>query len=272
MDREGVTEPPSMVHHPGVDSMPGYFIGLDPTSDGNSQLVTGHRDTDGVLHVESVGINPVRRPDYAELVEHFSRLRASADFLIDLDAPPNSCTRCGTDQRGHGEQHAYATPTGAVRLARMKSRRDRRLATPARFDLMPETLVELRVNTGILTAALARLQEGFDEMARVTRPVVQAIRNRHDAANRHADERIAAWRGRLDSAIDWGNPVEAADADWPAQGSTCAHVCGGGPDHTCDARAATRLTYPLPSGGTRSMPICGPCWESETAPKENAHA
>jgi hypothetical protein len=260
------------------------FVAADFAPTGGGTFVAGHRDADGTVHIDQWEADPAPGPTITVEQVTFTanqagwysigELRPASGFLVDLDAPPNSCTRCGTDQRGHGEQHAYSAPSDAARLARMKSRRDRRLATPARFDLTPETLVELRVNTGILTAALARLQEGFDEMARVTGPVVQAIRDRHDviaAANRHADERIAAWRGRLDSAIEWGDPIETADADWPAQGSTCAHVCGGNPDHACDARATTRLTYTLPSGGTRSMPICAPCFESETAAKENAH-
>ncbi len=251
------------------------FVAADFAPTGGGTFVAGHRDADGTVYIDQWEADLAPGPTITVEQGRFTAPQAgwhaigsprtASDFLVDLDAPPNSCTRCGTDQRGHGEQHAYAAPTDAVRLARMKSRRDRRHATLARFDLTPETLVELRVNTGILTAALARLQEGFDEMARVTGPVVQAIRDRHDviaAANRHADERI----------IGWGDPVEVADADWPAQGSTCAHVCGPGPDHACDARATTRLAYDLPSGGTRSMPICGPCWESETAPKENAHA
>jgi hypothetical protein len=87
------------------------------------------------------------------------------------------------------------------------------------------------------------------------------------AANRRADERIAAWRDRADG-VDYGEPLTEADANWPTQGETCAHVCGGGADHVCDARATLRLKYELPSGGARSMPICGPCFESETASKE----
>jgi hypothetical protein len=77
---------------------------------------------------------------------------------------------------------------------------------------------------------------------------------------------------RATPALDWGDPLTEADANWPSQGSTCAHICGAGPDHACDARATTRLVYKLPSGGTRSMPICGPCHESETAAKDHANA
>jgi hypothetical protein len=66
--------------------------------------------------------------------------------------------------------------------------------------------------------------------------------------------------------------VPTAFANWPEQGSTCAHICGADPDHQCQARATARLKYPLPSGGTRSMPLCDPCFESETAAKERADA
>lgn len=59
----------------------------------------------------------------------------------------------------------------------------------------------------------------------------------------------------------------ASDRDWPADGkaTTCAHVCGADPDHTCDAKAATALTFTLPSGGKRHLPLCGPCHQAETA-------
>ena len=60
-------------------------------------------------------------------------------------------------------------------------------------------------------------------------------------------------------------------ANWPEQGGTCAHVCGPDSDHRCAASANCQLDYDLPSGGTRSMPICAPCWESEMAAKEHAH-
>lgn len=106
-----------------------------------------------------------------------------------------------------------------------------------------------------------------------------------DHANRRTDDGADALRYALDvlnpagrrelddgDTADWGDPLTAADADWPAQGSTCAHICGADPDHACDASASTRLTYPLPSGGTRSMPICSPCHESETAAKKNVNA
>lgn len=61
--------------------------------------------------------------------------------------------------------------------------------------------------------------------------------------------------------------LRGAERDWPADGkaSTCAHVCGGSPDHVCDARATTTIRHPLPSGGTRVLPLCGPCAVAENA-------
>lgn len=86
-----------------------------------------------------------------------------------------------------------------------------------------------------------------------------------------AEVRAAGDRQR-DSAVDrifWGMPLEDSDANWPDDNSNvCAHVCGGDPDHACDARAATQLTYDLPSGGTRAMPVCRPCFNSEWAAKQ----
>lgn len=70
----------------------------------------------------------------------------------------------------------------------------------------------------------------------------------------------------------WGEPLTESDANWPAQGSTCAHICGADPNHTCEAEGSMRLAYDLPSGGRRLMPICGPCHASETAAREAADA
>lgn len=61
------------------------------------------------------------------------------------------------------------------------------------------------------------------------------------------------------------NLIMSGDVDWPADsyGFTCAHVCGGDSDHVCDARAVTNITYKLPTGGRRRMPVCGPCCDAE---------
>lgn len=65
-------------------------------------------------------------------------------------------------------------------------------------------------------------------------------------------------------ALDWGMPLEDSDANWPDDNSNvCAHVCGG--DHQCDVRATAQLTYELPSGGLRTMPLCQPCHTAECA-------
>lgn len=62
-------------------------------------------------------------------------------------------------------------------------------------------------------------------------------------------------------------PYEAGELNWPSPdrsvdyGSTCAHICGD--DHRCDARATTSITYTIPSGGKRTMPVCAPCYAAE---------
>lgn len=64
--------------------------------------------------------------------------------------------------------------------------------------------------------------------------------------------------------VNWGQPLEDSDANWPADNSNvCAHVCGG--DHQCDVRATAQLTYELPSGGLRTMPLCQTCHAAECA-------
>lgn len=74
---------------------------------------------------------------------------------------------------------------------------------------------------------------------------------------------------QITATVDWGDPLADSDANWPDDNSNiCAHVCGGDPDHACDVRAATQLTYDLPSGGTRTMPVCRPCFNSEWAAKQ----
>jgi hypothetical protein len=54
------------------------------------------------------------------------------------------------------------------------------------------------------------------------------------------------------------------DLDWPesSYGHTCAHVCGGD-GHSCDTLATEDMTYVLPSGGKRTLPLCATCYDAE---------
>lgn len=277
----------------GVGDGPGIpcrFVAADFTPHGGSALVAGHRDAGGVVYIDRWESDPAPGPTEvgqstftAERAGSHSvgAPRPASDFLVDLDAPPNSCTRCGIEQRDHGEDHAYAEPTDSVRLARMKSRHTKRLAASPRYELTPDLIVEFQVNTGAFTAAIVRAMEGLSEatrrMGEATRPVIESIRRQQLIAevNQRTGERIEACRVRRASApedaIDWGDPLVDSDADWPARGAVnevCAHVCGADPDHICSARADTFLQYELPSGGTRDMPICWPCFSSEWAAKQ----
>lgn len=202
----------------------------------------------------------------------------SAHYIVDVTAPPNSCSRCGELERGHGEQHPYVAPDNVLRLARMKARRQDRLNPPRAIRLAPETLVSFAVDLSGFTAAI----EGAIE---AMRPPPEAFEYEYAETVYETDASPylvrASATGRRTSirlspdatpALDWGAPLDVFDKDWHEQGSTCAHICGPDPDHQCDARAATSLKYKLPSGGTRTMPICGPCNASEGAAKETADA
>lgn len=74
----------------------------------------------------------------------------------------------------------------------------------------------------------------------------------------------------VDAPPEPARPVEDPELEaakhWPAQGNVCAHVCGPDPGHVCDARAVTHLRHQLPSGGTRELPLCGPCADAEGVP------
>jgi hypothetical protein len=166
------------------------------------------------------------------------------------DAPPNSCRWCGIEQRSHGGQHPYELPGDTLRLARMKVRRQKRLNPSPKFQVTPEMLAHITVDMSGFRAALETATESMRALAGALT---------QDGTDDEDDE-------------DWGDPLTDGDANWPSQGDTCAHICGPDPDHRCQAGATTRLTYDLPSGGTRSMPICSPCFESETAAKERADA
>jgi len=66
--------------------------------------------------------------------------------------------------------------------------------------------------------------------------------------------------------IDWGDPLEPADANTPeADAMICGHVCGADADHACDAKATDIIEHRNLAGGTTRMPACGPCGQSERA-------
>ncbi len=257
-------------HYPdriGVGDGPGApcrVIGFDFTPDRDGPIVTGRRDADGVLHIDSV--RTPRRPSHDEIVAHFSRLRTAADFAVDITAPPNSCARCGTDQRDHDTGHAYVQPDDALRLARMRERRRARLTPRPQFAQLPDVLVTFTADTTRLADSVRRLGEAISG---ALQPAIAAERARQESIT--AGTRTPAETPEYEAlrrailALSTSGPILASDADWDAQGAVCAHVCGGSPDHVCDARATTTIRHPLPSGGTRALPLCAPCAEAETA-------
>jgi hypothetical protein len=111
------------------------------------------------------------------------------------------------------------------------------------FTASAEQLAELARALGQLGRTVSQsLAPAFSSLAQAVRPVA---------------ERIAA---RLDPELE-------AARHWPAPTGTqtCAHVCGPDPGHSCDARATTTIRHALPSGGQRTLPLCGPCAAAESA-------
>jgi hypothetical protein len=283
-DRIGIGDGPEI---------PCRFVAFDFARTDVAPPIVGHRDADGTVHIDDRGPETTTARTFtveqarftAERTGRydFSGLRSASDLIVNISAPPNSCSRCGIEERGHGEEHAYIAPADVLRLARMKARRGKRLNPPRRIRPTPEMIGEFTVNLGAYGAAITRAFEGLSEAARTAgdrfREFAAVVGTEESAAEDWANyvayyatygptaprELRLSPDAEPGPALDRGEPLTDADANWPTQGGTCAHVCGPDPDHRCDARATTRLAYSLPSGGTRSMPICGPCHQSETA-------
>lgn len=228
-------ELPSRIGVGDGEGMPCRFTAFDFARSNATAVVRGYRDADGTVHIDRAN---TERPTMAELHEHFSRLRASADFLVDVTAPPNGCERCGVLERGHAADHAYVAPADALRLARMKARREAQL-NPAPRPALPDVFATFTVDTARVAEAMQRLGEAI---TRSLHPVFTQMRS---------------------AAFTLG--AAAGEANWAAEGNVCAHVCGPDPGHVCDARATTTIRHALPSGGIRTLPLCGPCADAERA-------
>lgn len=104
--------------------------------------------------------------------------------------------------------------------------------------------------------------------ARMSRSV-RVTRTLHSPDVEDSERHFAQMRSAADFIVNAdGAPTDAeleSAKNWAAGGSTCSHVCGPDPGHVCDARAVTMLRHPLPSGGTRTLPLCGPCADAEDA-------
>lgn len=272
----------------GDNEIPCKVVSFDLARD-DAPPVVAQRDPEGTMRIVEWEASPAPGPTVeveqarftAERAGWFSfpGLRPSSHYLVDTSAAPNSCSRCGELERSHGEDHEYVAPDDVLRLARMKARRQERLNPPRRMRLTPDMLVTFTVDFSGLTAAL----EGAIEAIRPPREafeydyadtVYEADAERYlvhaSATGRRSSVRLSPDADP--ASIDWGEPLEESDANWPVQGRVCAHVCGGNADHECDARATEQLTYALPSGGTRTMPICAACNAAEMAAKEHVDA
>jgi hypothetical protein len=126
----------------------------------------------------------------------------------------------------------------------------RRVDAQTLGDLPPDCVIELEADAGTLYAALRRAGEAARQLAAGFQPMFDAV------------GRVGRSVGAIRSALD---PELIEGRDWPAESAVCCHVCGPDPGHTCDACATTSITHPLPSGGRRVLPLCGPCHHAETA-------
>lgn len=202
-----------------------HFAALDPATGAEDTIVTGYAEG-GVAHLDR---------DWAPY-ETLATVRKR--FERRYDRAPNGCRDCGAEQRGHDDGHPYADPGDALRLARMKYRRDTRLNPTLR--LRPaDLLMTFAIDTSALSAAMTGVAEAM-----------AALGERMHAAVRQAVPGL-----ELDAARHWGAPPRAV----------CAHVCGPDAGHSCDARATTSLRFTLPSGGVRDLPLCEACADAENA-------
>lgn len=250
-------------------------IAIDPAAGPDAVAVSAWCDEAGTVHVDTVS-----REDIADMARRLAEawraafeamraqfeaicvaLRPLAELLAELheqypdpadwviEREPESCHHlCGRtpDHECLGEADGTFTYTEGGREIPM--------CGPCRRA----AVMTAYVRQGVVTPA-----EYLESMG---------VTNRIDRGSEYDGITTALAGTFAGPSLDWGDPPTAADADWPTQGETCAHVCGPGPDHQCEARATTRLTYMLPSGGTRSMPMCTPCHTSEAAAKEDAGA
>lgn len=254
------------------------IISVDPgASDADSAVVIA-KVRDGIVHVERVAsLEEIRawvlsvaesmRPVFEAMRAQFEAacavLRPLAELLTDygliaepeFDSCHHLCVR-GPDHECTGEADGTFTY---------------RWVNAADFGADPTGATD---STSAIQAAINTVDASHGHPVPMCAPCRTAAAETNPEGIPHQfDGILATLAGEYVPSVTAGlsEPITDADANWPADASRiCAHVCGC--DHECDVRATTSLTYRLPSGGTRSMPICGPCHAAETAAKETANA
>lgn len=117
-----------------------------------------------------------------------------------------------------------------------------------------------------LVEVMNLIPPGIQELTESVQRGMEPLQNLHTALRTHGfsinteptmDETVAESAAHADRVMRF-------DLDWPesSYGSTCAHVCGSD-GHSCDVRATRDMTYNLPSGGKRTMPLCTTCYDAE---------
>ena len=161
---------------------------------------------------------------------------------------------------GHGTQRCRCAVTPVFPAGETAGERYTRLlrgagwqgpAAVAASSAPPNLVVEFTIDDSALREALTGACDQLDAVRYALADVGQSAVD--------ADSVMADLATVLDPELE-------AAKNWPApKGAVCAHVCGPDPGHVCDARAATTIRHPLPSGGTRTLPLCGPCADAERA-------
>jgi len=236
---EGGTRHPGRIGVGDTPGIPCRVVGFDFTPDSDGPLVAGYRDADGALHIDSVG-------DASPRVQVAYWAQAMAPAF-----------------REFHEQMRHTLEAIGVSLRPLVEFIEQH---PELRDMQPEPPTEGCHHfcgrwpehdcDGEATGTLAYRPGGREV------PVCGGCRDATLARSPRPPARDAA-------ALD---PELEAAKHWTEHGGACAHVCGGGADHRCGAKATTSLTYRLPSGGTRRMPICGPCKTAEEAALQDTHA
>lgn len=127
-----------------------------------------------------------------------------------------------------------------------------------------DVVATVAVDTAAFTEALTRTVEALRQAARAAESSGERMRALVEQAGFGTLEPYDLTRP-AEVFVSMTAPGVARDEDWPAPTGTqtCAHVCGPDPGHVCEARAVTMLRHKLPSGGTRELPLCGPCHTAE---------
>ena len=295
---------PAIPQRPEPPRFDQTVVGFDMAPGGEVAMVSGRRGADDVPHIDRPERGVMQFPNYIDytiepaqpgytetsgreimdsiaefyrnhepgpgaperISVHPDEMQAFADLVPDAPAAPWAVGQLA------GLMSVPVTsdpqvPLGVARVRTDGRDRDVPLRDPGRFTAPASGWY----GVGMPVApdrALAEFARSINAVSDAARPLADGFAAAA-AAIGEAMRPVAEGLARAIRAAQIDSELEAAK-HWPAQGSTCAHVCGGGADHRCEAKATTSLAFTLPSGGTRNLPLCGPCHQAESRTTEAA--